>query len=150
LAIGYVLVQIFGAIGGVWLANVMFDLPLLQISTHVRTGMGQWIGEIVATFGLIMTILGGKRQLPGQVPILVAAWIGAACFFTSSTSFANPAITLARAFTDTFTGIAPQSITGFVVAQLIGAFIAAAILPRLFFGTWFGVDEPHENQHLKE
>jgi glycerol uptake facilitator-like aquaporin len=150
LAISYVLAQLLGAVSGVLLANAMFDLPVIQVSTHIRTGMGQWIGEVVATFGLIMTILGGKRQLPGQVPVLVAAWIGAACWFTSSTSFANPAVTLARAFTNTFTGIAPQSITGFVLAQLIGAFLAAAILPRLFFGTWFGVNKPKRNQNLKE
>lgn len=150
LAISYVIVRLLGAVGGVWIANAMFDLPVFQVSTHIRTGMGQGIGEAVATFGLIMTILGGKRQLPGRVPVLVAAWVGAACWFTSSTSFANPAVTLARAFTNTFTGIAPQSVTGFVLAQLVGAFLAAAILPRLFFGTWFGVNKLHRNQRLKE
>jgi glycerol uptake facilitator-like aquaporin len=142
LALGYILAQLLGAVVGVWLANAMFDLPVLQVSTHLRGGGGQWLGEVIATFGLILTILGGKRQTPGQVPVLVAAWIAGAYWFTSSTSFANPAVTLARTLTDTFAGIAPASAPGFIVAQIIGALLALLILPRLFYGTWLGMDKP--------
>jgi glycerol uptake facilitator-like aquaporin len=142
LALGYILAQLLGAVVGVCLANAMFDLPVLQVSTHLRGGSGQWLGEGIATFGLILTILGGKRQTPGQVPVLVAAWIAGAYWFTSSTSFANPAVTLARTLTDTFAGIAPASAPGFIVAQIIGALLALLILPRLFYGTWLGMDKP--------
>jgi len=141
LALGYMLVQLLGAVAGVWLANAMFDLPVWQVSTHVRESSGLWLGEVIATFGLIFTILGGQRQTPGQVPVLVAAWIAGAYWFTSSTSFANPAVTLARTLTDTFAGIAPASVLGFVVAQIIGALLAVLILPRLFYGTWLGVNQ---------
>lgn len=140
LALAYVPAQVVGAIAGVWLANAMFDLPVLQVSTHVRGGPGLWLGEGVAIFGLMLTILGGKREAPGQVPVLVAAWILGAYWFTSSTSFANPAVTLARTLTDTFAGIAPASVPGFIVAQGLGALLAAVLLPRAFHGTWFGVD----------
>ncbi len=142
LALAYVPAQVLGGIAGVWLANAMFDLPVLQVSTHVRGGPGLWLGEGVATFGLMLTILGGKREAPGQVPVLVAAWILGAYWFTSSTSFANPAVTLARTLTDTFAGIAPTSVPGFIVAQGLGALLAAVLLPRVFHGTWFGVDRP--------
>ena len=142
LALGYILAQLLGAVAGVWLANAMFDLPVLQVSTHLRGGSGQWLGEVIATFGLILTILGGKRQIPGQVPVLVAAWIAGAYWFTSSTSFANPAVTLARTLTDTFAGIAPASAPGFIAAQIVDALLALLILPRLFYGTWLGLDKP--------
>ena len=137
LALGYVPVQLVGSVLGVWIANAMFGLPVLELSTHVRGGGRQWLGEGVATFGLIMTILGGKRQAPGQVPVLVAAWIAGAYWFTSSTSFANPAVTLARTLSNSFAGIAPASVPGFIAAQIIGALLAVLLLPRAFAGTWF-------------
>jgi len=139
LALGYVPAQLVGGVLGVWIANAMFGLPVLELSTDLRTGAGQWLGEGVATFGLIMTILGGKRQAPGQVSVLVAAWIAGAYWFTSSTSFANPAVTLARTLTNSFAGIAPQSAPAFILAQIVGAMLAVLILPRAFAGTWFGV-----------
>lgn len=109
----------------------MFGLPILQASTHLRTGGGQWLAETVATFGLVFTILGGLRQAPAQVPALVAAWIAGAYWFTASTSFANPAVTLARGLTDTFAGISPPHVPAFVLAQIAGAVLAALTLPRL-------------------
>ena len=107
----------------------MFDLPLLQLSTKARTGAGQWAGEFVATFGLILTILGSVRFRPNWVPASVALYITAAYWFTSSTSFANPAITVARSLSDTFAGIAPRDVPMFILAELLGAG-AAAIVAR--------------------
>jgi glycerol uptake facilitator-like aquaporin len=107
----------------------MFDLPLLQLSTKARTGAGQWAGEFVATFGLILTILGTVRFRPNWVPASVALYITAAYWFTSSTSFANPAITVARSLSDTFAGIAPRDVPMFILAELLGAG-AAAIVAR--------------------
>ena len=109
----------------------MFDLPVLQSSVHMRTGVGQWTGEVVATFGLIALILSGVRHNAGAVPYMVAGYITAAYWFTSSTSFANPAVTLARSLTDTFAGIGPNDVAGFVIAQLIGAAAAAALMSWL-------------------
>ncbi len=127
----YIAAQVAGAIGGVWVAHVMFDLPILQSSAHMRTGLGQWTGEFVATFGLIALILSGIRHTAHAVPYMVAGYITAAYWFTSSTSFANPAVTLARAMTDTFAGIGPNDVLGFVIAQLIGAAVAAIVMAWL-------------------
>ena len=117
----YVFVQALGAILGVWVAHVMFDMPILQTSPKVRTGIGQWAGEFVATFGLIMVIECGRRRFPAQLPATVATYIVAAYWFTSSTSFANPAVTIARSLTATFAGIAPESALAFIIAQFAGA-----------------------------
>jgi glycerol uptake facilitator-like aquaporin len=108
----------------------MFELPVIQASTHVRTGLSQWTAEAVATLGLILIVIGHRR--PRDAPWMVAAWIGAAYWFTSSTSFANPAITIARSLSDTFSGIRPIDVPGFVLAQLLGA-VAAIVLARLVF-----------------
>lgn len=126
--VAYIAVQIVAAIAGVLLAHAMFDLPLIQPGTHVRTGVSQWISEAVATFGLLLTILVGIRHRPAAIPVLVASYIFAAYWFTASTSFANPAVTLARSLTQTFAGIRPDDIPGFVAAQLVGmlAGVAAA------------------------
>jgi glycerol uptake facilitator-like aquaporin len=121
----YVAAQLAGAIVGAMLANAMFDLPLLQVSNHVRTGTGQLLSEAVATFGLVLTILAGIRFQQTAAPWLVGLYITAAYWFTASTSFANPAVTLARAFTDTLAGIRPVDVPWFVVAQGIGAVTAA-------------------------
>jgi glycerol uptake facilitator-like aquaporin len=119
---GYVLVQLVGATFGVALANVMFSLPAWDLSTNQRTGAGLWLGEVVATAGLVWVIGALTRTGRGHLgPVLVPVWIGAAYFFTSSTSFANPAVTWGRMFTDTFTGIDPASVLPFVVAQMLGA-----------------------------
>lgn len=132
-AAGYVIVQIAGAIAGATLANVMFSLPAWSASTHTRTSTGLWIGEIVATAGLL---LGNWRDHPNRTRSpgakLVPAWIGAAYFFTASTSFANPAVTIGRAFSDTFAGISPASVPLFIVFQLIGAVIGAALTEVLY------------------
>ena len=120
----YVLVQLVFGIAGVWAAHLMFDLPIIQFSTKVRTGTGQWAGEAIATFGLIFTILGTARHRPEWIPASVALYITSAYWFTSSTSFANPAITVARSLSDSFAGIAPANIPGFVVAQIAGALLA--------------------------
>ena len=122
--IAYVVVQLIAAIIGVLLAHVMFELPLAQLSTHARVGPAQWLSEGVATFGLLMTIILGSHYKPGGVAALVASWVVAGYWFTSSTSFANPAVTIARALTDTFAGIRPDGVIGFIIAQLIGATLA--------------------------
>lgn len=133
-ALAYVVVQIVAAVAGVLLAHAMFDLPLplLQPGTRIRTGDGQWLSEGVATFGLVLTILLGLRHRPTAVPALVAAYIFAAYWFTASTSFANPAVTLARALTQTFAGIRPGDVAGFVLAQGVGG--AAGLLAAGAFG----------------
>jgi glycerol uptake facilitator-like aquaporin len=130
-AIGYVLVQVLAAIAGVVLAHAMFGLELLQTSVHVRTGMALWISEMVATFGLMLTILLGAKHSPKAVPALVAAYIFAAYWFTASTSFANPAVTLARSFTHTFAGIRPDDVLGFIGAQLAGMLLGMAAATML-------------------
>ena len=131
-ALPYVIVQIIGGILGVWAAHIMFELPILQHSTTDRSGISQWFSEIIATFGLLFVIFGGIKQRPEAVPTLVALYITGAYWFTSSTSFANPAVTIARGFSDTFAGINPAHIPMFIAMQLVGVGIAALILPKLF------------------
>lgn len=131
---GYVLAQVGGALAGVMAAHVMFELPLVTLSRHGRTGFAQLFSELLATFGLVVVVHGtGKRA--AVVPLTVAAYITAAYWFTSSTSFANPAVTIARGLTDTFSGIAPAGIPGFIAAQLLGA-LAATLLFR-----WIGRED---------
>jgi glycerol uptake facilitator-like aquaporin len=134
VAICYVLAQLIGGILGVWLAHFMFDMNVLQLSHKIRSGPGQWTGEAVATFGLIMTILGTTRMRPEHISTSVALYITAAYWFTSSTSFANPAITVARSLSDSFAGIAPSGVPAFVMAQIVGAlaghFLASVIFPE--------------------
>lgn len=122
----YVAAQFVGALLGVAIANLMFELPLFSLSEKVRHGPAQWLSEVVATFGLILVIWGCARRRPGAVPAAVGAYITAAYWFTASTSFANPAVTIARAFSNTFAGIRPLDVPAFVAAQCIGA--AAALL----------------------
>lgn len=124
---GYVAVQLVGAVLGVACADLMFGLPPWTLSAHVRTGAGQWLSEAVATFGLIGTIIGVSRRAPAVTPFAVAAWIVAAYWCTASTSFANPAVTVARALTDTFAGIRPADVPGFLLAQTVGAAVATGL-----------------------
>jgi glycerol uptake facilitator-like aquaporin len=128
----YVAAQLAFGILGAWAAHLMFDLPTLQLSVKARTGLGQWTGEAIATFGLILTILGTVRHRPAWAPASVALYITAAYWFTSSTSFANPAITVARSLSDSFAGIAPGDVPAFVLAQLAGALLAAFVARALF------------------
>jgi glycerol uptake facilitator-like aquaporin len=128
----YVVVQIIGGILGVWAAHVMFDLAILQASTTARAGVAQWFSEILATFGLLFVIFGGLKSRPDAIPTLVALYITGAYWFTSSTSFANPAVTIARGFSNTFAGINPAHIPMFIVMQIVGVGLAAAVLPKLF------------------
>jgi len=121
----YLVAQFVGAIAGVELAHAMFGLPILEVSTHARSSFGEWIGEFVATFGLLGVILSCKRHSPGASPYAIAAYIVAAYWFTSSTSFANPAVTVARAFTDSFAGIRPADMGGFIIAELAGGAAAS-------------------------
>jgi len=121
LLLPYVAAQLLGAVLGAWLAHAMFEADLLQFSTRVRAGAGQWVAEAVATFGLLLVIL---RAAPGRAAPMVAAYIGAAYWFTASTSFANPAAAFGRMFSDSFAGIAPASVPGFVAAELAGAGLA--------------------------
>ena len=132
-ALVHMAAQWTGAVAGVWLAHLMFDLPLLQESRHARAGLGQWVSEVVATSGLLVTIAGVLRQAPAQVPAAVGAYIAAAYWFTASTSFANPAVTTARALTDTFAGIAPGNVPLFLSAQAVGLGAGLAI-NRYFYG----------------
>ena len=134
-AVLYVLAQIGGGLAGVAAAHYMFGEPLLVEGVEARTGGGQWLGEFVATFGLLATILGCLRARPEAVPYAVGLFITAGYWFTSSTSFANPAVTVARSFTDTFSGIAPGDAPAFIVAQIAGALAAAAV-----FG-WLGAGD---------
>jgi len=131
-ALAYIAAQFSFGILGAWAAHLMFDLPTLQLSVKARSGLGQWTGEFIATFGLILTILGTVRYRREWVPASVALYITAAYWFTSSTSFANPAITVARSVTNTFAGIAPHDVPLFVVAQLLGAGCAALAARMLF------------------
>jgi glycerol uptake facilitator-like aquaporin len=126
----YIVAQTFGCCAGALLAHAMFELPLVQLSGHSRMGYAQWLAEFVATFGLICIVLGSRES--HRTPWLVAAWIGAAYWFTSSTSFANPAITLARSLSDTFAGIRPNDVFPFVIAQCLGASAALAMSRWLF------------------
>ena len=126
----YIACQVAGAILGVWLAHLMFELPVWQLSTLVRTGPGQWLAEVVATFGLILCILGCRSCAPASVPYAVGLYITAAYWFTASTSFANPAVTVARSLSDTFAGIAPDGVLGFILAQMAGMLIGVTL------GSW--------------
>jgi glycerol uptake facilitator-like aquaporin len=127
MAATYIVAQVFGAMVGAWVAHLMFELPLWQLSTTVRTGTGQWLAEGVATFGLVLTIFGCISQRPDSVPYAVGLYITAAYWFTASTSFANPAVTIARSLSDTFAGIAPAGVIAFITAQFAGALIALAL-----------------------
>ena len=122
-SLAYVAAQIIGGIAGTMIAHVMFDLPIIEMSEKVRTGGPQWFAECVATFGLVATILGSVRFQPSGVPWLVGLYITAAYWFTASTSFANPAVAIARSLTNTFSGINPANLPGFIVAQVIGALV---------------------------
>jgi len=126
----YAVAQVIGCCLGAILAHAMFELPLLQSSHHVRTGAGQWLAESVATFGLVLIVLGHRRS--EDAPWMIAGWIGAAYWFTSSTSFANPAITIARALSDTFAGIRLDHVPGFIAAQIAGAAAALLLAKPLF------------------
>jgi glycerol uptake facilitator-like aquaporin len=129
----YAVVQIIGAILGVWACHLMFDLPILQLSgTMHRSGVAQWSSEVIATFGLLFVIFGGLRMRPDTVPALVGLYITGAYWFTSSTSFANPAVTIARGLSDTFAGIYPGHIAAFIAMQLIAVGIAHLVLTWLF------------------
>src|ERR1700686_4358534 len=126
----YTLIQILGCCVGAWIAHVMFELPVWQVSAHVRTGPAQWLAEGVAPFGLLLVVIGHPRS--EDAPWMVAAWIGAAYFFTASTSFANPAITIARSLSNTFAGIRPADVPAFIGAQFAGALAALAAARVLF------------------
>ena len=123
----FLMAQVAGGIVGVWLAHLMFDLPILQASTKVRTGLGQWVAEATATFGLVLLILLGVRKAAASLPAAVALYIVGAYWFTASTSFANPAVTIARSLSNTFAGIAPSDAPAFIAAQLAGALLAVAM-----------------------
>jgi glycerol uptake facilitator-like aquaporin len=125
----YIVAQLLGGIAGVWTAHLMFELPVWQFSITVRTGPGQWLAEAVATFGLLLTVFGCIRRRPDSVAYAVGLYITAAYWFTASTSFANPAVTVARSLSDTFAGIAPAGAPAFIVAQLAGT-LAAVVLSR--------------------
>ncbi len=128
----YVLAQVAGGVAGTLLAHAMFDLPLLQLSQTVRSGTGQWTAEVVATAGLMLTIFGGLRFRAEAIPMLVGLYITAAYWFTASTSFANPAVAIARGFTDTFAGIRPADLPGFILAEVAGALLGALVSAFLF------------------
>lgn len=132
LAAAYIAVQVAGAVAGAWLAHLMFGEPVLQLSHKLRDGPAQALSEAVATFGLIATILGSIRFRPEVTPMMVGLYITSAYWFTASTSFANPAVTVARSLSDTFAGIAPSSAPAFVAAQLVGAALAAVLFGWLF------------------
>jgi glycerol uptake facilitator-like aquaporin len=129
----YAVIQITGCCVGAMIAHAMFELPVWQLSAHIRTGPAQWLAEGVATFGLLLVVLGHRRS--EDAPWMVAAWIGAAYWFTASTSFANPAITIARSLTNTFSGIRPADVPAFIGAQLIGSVAALAVARVLFPST---------------
>jgi glycerol uptake facilitator-like aquaporin len=141
VAAGYIATQITGAIAGVWAAHLMFALPVLQFSLTSRAGAGQWLAEAVATFGLLLTIFGCAARTPSAIPYAVGLYITSAYWFTASTSFANPAVTVARSLSDTFAGIAPSGVAGFIVAQLMG--MAAAVV----VGKWLWSDGVGDSRH---
>nr|WP_247713754.1 MIP/aquaporin family protein [Qipengyuania sphaerica] len=128
----FVMVQVAGGVGGAFLAHAMFDVDLVQLSTNVRTGPSQWLSEGVATFALVFTIIGAIRARPEAVPAAVALVIVAGYWFTASTSFANPAVTIGRAFTDSFSGIAPADAPAFIASQIAGAVLAWLVAERIF------------------
>jgi len=131
-AVIYTACQIAGGVLGVWAAHLMFDLPVLQISIKIRTGFGQWFAEAVATFGLLLAIFGCAARAPAAIPYAMGLYITAAYWFTASTSFANPAVTLARALSNTFAGIAPGGVMAFIAAQLLGMLVAVLIARLLW------------------
>jgi glycerol uptake facilitator-like aquaporin len=131
----YLPVQIVAAIAGVWLTHLMFAMPVIETSTHLRDGPAQWLAEFIATIGLLGTIAGALRFAPTSTPMLVALYITGAYWFTASTSFANPAVTIARSLTGSFSGIAPASAPGFIAAQLLAAILGAFALRWLFSRT---------------
>jgi glycerol uptake facilitator-like aquaporin len=137
---GYVAAQIGGGLIGVWVAHFMFDLPLWQVSATSRTGAGQWLAEFVATFGLLLTILGCAARTPAAVPYAVGLYITSAYWFTASTSFANPAVTIARSVSDTFAGIAPLSAPAFLFSQLVGMLAAVGLSNWLWRPQAVGMD----------
>ena len=146
VALLYIAAQIVGAVAGVWAAHLMFELPLLQLGRHVRSGGGQWLAEAVATFGLVAVIWGCKAQRGPATAIAVAAYITGAYWFTASTSFANPAVTIARAFTDTFAGIRPEDAPWFILAQAVGSLMALPLIRGMervstARGGWAGPEE---------
>ena len=128
MAAAYCVAQVAGAVVGVAVAHAMFDLTLLHVGAKARTGLAQWIAEAVATSGLVLTILGVRRAMAAAVPFAVGLWITAAYWFTASTSFANPAVTIGRTLSDTFAGISPASVPMFVLVQLLGGAIALGVL----------------------
>lgn len=132
LGVLFVIMQLVGGLIGVWAAHIMFELPVFQLSEKTRTGGGQWLSELIATFGLLFTILGTVRFRPEWVAPAVGLYISAGYWFTSSTSFANPAITVGRAFSNSFAGIAPADIAGFIAAQFVGAALAWGLASWLF------------------
>ena len=123
----YIAAQVLGGLVGVWVAHLMFELPVWQFSITERTGAGQWLAEAVATFGLLLTIFGCVARRPDSVPYAVGLYITAAYWFTASTSFANPAVTIARSLSDTFAGIAPSGVAAFIVSQLAGMVVAVGL-----------------------
>ena len=135
-ALFYIAMQILGGIVGSFMAHAMFELPIIEVSRTIRTGSGQWIAEVVAAFGLIFTILAGLRFRPDAIGWLVGLYITAAYWFTASTSFANPAVAIARSLSDTFAGIRPLDLPGFIIAELVGALLAMAI------ANWMLATEP--------
>jgi glycerol uptake facilitator-like aquaporin len=128
----YLAAQLLGGVAGVFVAHLMFGMPVLEVSRHARSGAGPFLGEIVASFGLVFVIESGKRHFPASIAAAVAAYITAAYWFTASTSFANPAVTLARALSDSFAGIAPASVPAFLLAQATGAAVAVTFSRWLF------------------
>jgi len=126
--LAYLVAQVAGAILGVWLTHLMFDIPVFQIGVKARTGLGQWVSEVVATAGLLATILLGLRAQSKAIPALVGSYIMAAYWFTASTSFANPAVTIARSLTTTFSGIQPADMLGFIAAQVVAAMLVLGML----------------------
>jgi glycerol uptake facilitator-like aquaporin len=133
IAVGYIAAQIVGAVAGVWAAHLMFELPVWQFSVTARAGAGQWLAEAVATFGLLLTILGCAARTPAAIPYAVGLYITSAYWFTASTSFANPAVTIARSLSDTFAGIAPSGVIAFIAAQLAGM-VTAVIVGKWLWG----------------
>jgi glycerol uptake facilitator-like aquaporin len=131
-AVLYVIAQILGGICGAIVAHIMFEMPLVEASEHARTGVSQWVAEFVATFGLLATIFGCIKYRPEAVPYAVGLFITAGYWFTSSTSFANPAVTIARTMTNTFSGIAPRDAPGFILSQIFAAIVAVLIFNWLF------------------
>ena len=142
IAAGYIAAQIIGAIAGVWAAHLMFELPVWQFSITSRAGAGQWFAEAIATFGLLLTIFGCAARTPAAIPYAVGLYITSAYWFTASTSFANPAVTIARSLSDTFAGIAPSGVPAFIMAQLVGMGVAVLIARWLWDFGRAGVDVP--------